>query len=194
MKVVCITNRKLCKGEFLGHMADVVNTNLVDSVYLREKDLTPSEYMDLLSKMVTICEGKTELYAVKYLDVAKTLGIHNIHLSYRDFLETYSDLHIYNSISVSVHSVEEAIQCERLGATRLVTGHIFPTDCKKGLPPRGLEHLQRVCESVNLPVYAIGGITPTNANDIISSGADGVCIMSSLMATDTPNLLLKKFD
>jgi thiamine-phosphate pyrophosphorylase len=47
---------------------------------------------------------------------------------------------------------------------------------------------------VNLPVYAIGGITPTNANDIISSGADGVCIMSSLMATDTPNLLLKKFD
>jgi thiamine-phosphate pyrophosphorylase len=166
----------------------------VDSVYLREKDLTPSEYMDLLSKMVTICDGKTELYAVKYLDVAKTLGIHNVHLSYRDFLETYSDLHIYNSISVSVHSVEEAIQCERLGATRLVTGHIFPTDCKKGLPPRGLEHLQRVCESVNLPVYAIGGITPTNANDIISSGADGVCIMSSLMATDTPNLLLKKFD
>ena len=59
---------------------------------------------------------------------------------------------------VSVHSVEDARLAEQCGATYLTAGHVFVTDCKKGLAPRGLDFLHEVCSSVKIPVYAIGGI------------------------------------
>ena len=50
------------------------------------------------------------------------------------------------------------MEAERLGATYVTAGHIFTTDCKKGLPPRGLDFLKNVCDAVTIPVYGIGGI------------------------------------
>lgn len=82
---------------------------------------------------------------------------------------------------MSVHSVEQAVRAQQLGADFLIAGHIFPTDCKPGLPPRGLEFLGQVCRAVTIPVYAIGGITPENAPLAVKAGAAGVCIMSGAM-------------
>ena len=84
-------------------------------------------------------------------------------------------------LGVSVHSVEQAVRAQQLGADFLIAGHIFPTDCKPGLPPRGLEFLGQVCRAVSVPVYAIGGITPENAPLAVKAGAAGVCIMSGTM-------------
>ena len=59
-------------------------------------------------------------------------------------------------------------------------GHIFATDCKKDLPPRGLEFLKEVCNSVTIPVYAIGGIKLSDVQmDEITKGG---CIMSGMMS------------
>ena len=49
-------------------------------------------------------------------------------------------------IGVSIHSAEEAKEAVSLGASYLTAGHIFTTDCKKGVPARGLEFLKEVCE------------------------------------------------
>lgn len=81
-------------------------------------------------------------------------------------------------VGVSIHSIEEATEVQTLGADYIIAGHIFETDCKAGIAPRGLEFLQSICESVSVPVYAIGGITEKNAAPTIQSGAAGVCIMS----------------
>ena len=82
---------------------------------------------------------------------------------------------------VSVHSVEDARLAEQCGATYLTAGHVFVTDCKKGLAPRGLDFLHEVCSSVKIPVYAIGGINDKNAASCIREGAAGVCVMSGYM-------------
>ena len=50
------------------------------------------------------------------------------------------------------------MEAERLGAAYVTAGHIFTTDCKKGLPPRGLDFLKNVCDAVTIPVYGIVGI------------------------------------
>ena len=63
-----------------------------------------------------------------------------------------------NIIGTSVHSVEEAIEAQNLGATYISAGHIFATDCKKGVPPRGLDFLKKVCQTATIPVYSIVGI------------------------------------
>ena len=57
----------------------------------------------------------------------------------------------FKVIGTSVHSVEDAIKAEQLGATYMTAGHIFATDCKKGLPPRGLDFLKNVCDAVGIP-------------------------------------------
>lgn len=89
----------------------------------------------------------------------------------------------FDEIGCSIHSVEEAQDAVRMGATYLSAGHIFETDCKKGLPPRGLAFLRDVCASVPVPVYAIGGIHLDSAQlELVRNcGAAGACIMSGLM-------------
>ena len=89
----------------------------------------------------------------------------------------------FTKIGISVHSVEEAKEAERLGASYLAAGHIYATDCKKGLPPRGLDFLEEVCKEVNIPVYGIGGIKfdEEQWNDMEKCGAVGGCIMSGMM-------------
>lgn len=189
MKIISISNRKLCHGDFLSRLESISNSG-VESIYLREKDLSQEEYTSLAKKVLKVCNN-CDIYIVKYIDVAKTLNCKNIHLSYKDFLSNCDVLGDFKNVSVSVHSVDEAITSSKMGATRLITGHIFTTDCKKNLAPRGLEYLEKVCSSVNIPVYAIGGISPNNAMQTINYGADGVCVMSSLMQTHNVNTLVE---
>ena len=99
----------------------------------------------------------------------------------------------FKVIGTSVHSVEDAIKAEQLGTTYMTAGHIFATDCKKGLPPRGLDFLKNVCDTVQIPVYAIGGINIASSEgndstlnvprlkDVMECGAAGGCIMSGMM-------------
>ena len=115
--------------------------------------------------------------------MAKKLKCNAIHLPLFILRENSANLSEFKIIGTSVHSVEEAIEAQNLGATYISAGHIFATDCKKGVPPRGLDFLKKVCQSVTIPVYAIGGIklSSEQMNDIIECGAKGGCIMSGMM-------------
>lgn len=63
----------------------------------------------------------------------------------------------FESVSTSIHKPEEAVKAQQLGADFMFAGHVFVTDCKKGLPPRGLDFLRNVVQAVDIPVYGIGG-------------------------------------
>ena len=87
----------------------------------------------------------------------------------------------FEVIGVSTHSVEQAKKAKKLGASYITAGHVFVTDCKKGLAPRGIGFLKDVCENVDIDVYAIGGISENNMDECIDAGARGVCMMSEFM-------------
>ena len=89
----------------------------------------------------------------------------------------------FHTVGTSIHSVSEAIEAEKLGTSYLTAGHIYVTDCKKGLAPRGLGFLKDVCSTVNVPVYAIGGIKfdKKQWEELKQKGASGGCIMSGMM-------------
>lgn len=98
--------------------------------------------------------------------------------------EAVSHIVLHKKIGCSIHSVEEAVEAQKLGASYITAGHIYATDCKKGLAPRGLEFLKEVCDSVTIPVYAIGGIDVdgTRRDEVKMCGAAGSCIMSGMMS------------
>ena len=106
-----------------------------------------------------------------------------IHLPLWKLKECASELTGFSQIGTSTHSPAEALEAQQLGATYVTAGHIYTTDCKKGLPPRGLAFLRDVCNTVQIPVYGIGGIKldAEQIAEVKSSGAKGVCIMSGMM-------------
>jgi thiamine-phosphate diphosphorylase len=88
-------------------------------------------------------------------------------------------------IGVSVHTVEEAREAERGGADFMTFGPIFSTPSKaKFGAPAGVEALRTVKEGVRIPVFALGGIQSEKISQVIQAGADGVAMISAILAAD----------
>lgn len=180
-KILAITNRKLCRGDFLEQIKKIARSN-VEGIILREKDLTEKEYRQLALAVVDICNKyKKRCTLHTYIDVALEMKISNIHLPLTIAKEQRNKIGRFEMFGISTHSIKDAIEAQKLGATYITAGHIFETDCKKGMPPRGLTYLKEVCNAVSIPVYGIGGITMENTKEVIDHGAEGICMMSSLM-------------
>lgn len=186
--IVCVTNSTLCRDDFFTRL-EMICKGGISRIILREKLLNNSEYAELFKKANKICKSyNIPLFAHGSIETAATLNTPNIHLPYSVFKDNSDTLSRdnFDIIGTSIHSVSEAMNAEKSGADYITAGHIFETDCKKGLPARGLEFLSEICESVNIPVYAIGGITPSNISLVKNCGASGVCIMSALMKNENP--------
>ncbi len=178
--MIAVTARRIAGEDFLKKLERVASAH-PRAVILREKDLGETEYAALYGQCALICEKYGVPLAVNgFRAVAERLGAEMIQLSYRDFaLGGYKMRNILKG--VSVHSAEEAKAAEMLGADSLIAGHIYRTDCKKGLAGRGIGFLKEVVRSVSIPVYAIGGIeTSERIKEVTAAGAADYCVMSSL--------------
>lgn len=166
MKEIIVTNRLLCSGDFMQQIEQALQSKPW-GLLLREKDLPPTEYAALAVQIAALCRAQ----GVRFIVYHPHLGDF-IHMP---FPQAQS---ITQPFSVSVHSVEEALAAQAMGASFVIAGHIFATQSKPDLPPRGLDFLRAVCEHVAIPVFAIGGITDKNAQDCLAAGAAGICRMS----------------
>ena len=199
IKLNIISNRKLCENEnlekqiekiFSAYQRKIILENFeIVSLTLREKDLNKNEYLKLVEKIYPICQKyRIDLILHQNYDLRldNKYNVEGLHLSYNTFKSLNKNIREelikkYKKIGVSIHSVDEAKEVENLGATYIVAGHIFKTDCKKDLEPRGLKFIQELSLILTIPIFAIGGINQENSHLVINSGAFGVCMMSSLM-------------
>ncbi len=155
------------------------------AVILRAKALDKAAYRTLALQAQQSCEAAgIPLILHSDWQLARELGISMLHLPLA-FLRQISEYEraYFTWLSTSVHSVGEAQEAQALGATVLIAGHIYTTQCKAGLAPRGLGFLQSVCSAVSLPVYAIGGIGFDAAQhaELQANGARGACVMRAYM-------------
>lgn len=199
IKLNIISNRKLCENEnlekqiekiFSAYQRKIILENFeIVALTLREKDLYKNEYLKLVEKIYPICQKyRIDLILHQNYDLVleDKYNIEGIHLSYNTFKSLNKNIREelikkYKKIGVSIHSLDEAKEVENLGANYVVAGHIFKTDCKKGLEPRGLKFVENLSSILTIPIFAIGGINQENSHLVINSGAFGVCMMSSLM-------------
>lgn len=199
IKLNIISNRKLCENEnlekqiekiFSAYQRKIILENFeIVALTLREKDLNKNEYLKLVEKIYPICQKyriDLILHQNYNLRLDNKYNIKGLHLSYNTFKSLNKNIREelirkYKKIGVSIHSIDEAKEVENLGANYVVAGHIFKTDCKKDLEPRGLKFIQELSLILTIPIFAIGGINQENSHLVINSGAFGVCMMSSLM-------------
>ena len=176
-KVIAVTDRKLCYDDFTTRVRNILDRKPF-LVILREKDLSDNDYESLAREIIGESDDNKLRLSLNRPDIAIRLGVENVHLTIYGIRQGRPDI---KRVGVSVHSVDEAIEAEKLGADYLIAGHIYATDCKKGVPPRGIAFLKEVVNSVDIPVFAIGGIDEHNFAEPIENGAAGVCLMSRLM-------------
>ena len=199
IKLNIISNRKLCENEnlekqiekiFSAYERKIILKNFdIVALTLREKDLNKNEYLKLIEKVYPICQ-KYKINLILHqnydLNLDDKYKIDGIHLSYNIFKSLNENIKAelikkYKRIGVSIHSLNEAKEVESLGASYVVAGHIFETDCKKGLEPRGLKFIEDLSSALSIPIFAIGGIDEKNSLSVINNGAFSICMMSTLM-------------
>ncbi len=192
--VLCVTNRKACTEDFLRRIEKIAKANPA-AILLWEKDLPEESYQVLAGKVMEICYTyDTRCILHNFPGAAKRLGAEALHLPL-PVLRTLSqeERSQFSILGASCHSTTDAREAERLGCTYIMAGHIFDTDCKRGLPGRGLAFLKEVCGCVSIPVYAIGGISPSAYGAVRAAGAKGACVMSGIMACENPAAYLAEF-
>ena len=175
-KKVAITNRKLCSDLF--EQIKKLDKSDFDYIILREKDLSLEEYTILAESAVKL---SPKIILHNYVQSCEKLNYKKIHLPLNVLRTEYSKLKEYEIIGASIHSLAEAKEAERLGASYVTASPIFRTKCKEDVDPKGLYWLKEICKGVSIPVYALGGINNINAQNCIEAGAEGVCMMSSAM-------------
>ena len=193
--ILCVTNRRLCREDFLKRIERIAACR-PGAVILREKDMSEEEYKELAVKVTNICRRyDVRCILHSFTEVAAQLSSDAVHLPLpllRTLTKAEKDR--FSVIGASCHSLGEAQEAQLLGCTYITAGHVFETDCKKGLPGRGLTFLRTVCEAVRIPVYGIGGISPDNILQVRESGAAGACLMSSLMTAADVQGYLKSME
>lgn len=158
----------------------------VDWVQIREKDLCGKELARLVREAIRItreaspqASRRTRILVNDRIDVAIAEGAGGAHLGEKSLpvaeakrLSAVAEDFLFG---VSCHSVEAAQAAAAAGADYIFFGPVFPTPSKAAYgEPQGLERLAQVCQAAAVPVLAIGGITPENAESCLEAGAAGI--------------------
>lgn len=177
-KTIVITNRVLVSGDYMKQIKYALSLHPY-ALILREKDLSEEEYFSLAESIQALCDKEgVEFFIHSHVNRAMELGYPNIHIGIGEI--PLNNL-AFSQISVSCHSISDVELAEQAGATQIVLGTIFETDCKPGLAGKGIGFVKEICDRTALPVFAIGGITLKNLPLVQEAGAYGGCMMSYYM-------------
>jgi len=130
------------------------------------------------------------------IDIALTVSADGIHIGQDDmpYGEARRLLGENKIIGVTVHTIEEALAAEQSGADYLGVSPIFSTKTKSDAGrPAGPALIREIKARVSIPIVAIGGITLTNQYEVVSTGADALCAISAVVASDDPEKEMLKF-
>jgi thiamine-phosphate pyrophosphorylase len=170
------------RNRLLDRIADAAR-NRIDFVQLREKDLSSHDLEELGRQAVSrirALSGNTRLLINSRTDVALAAGADGVHLRSRD-VSPAEVRKIWTQvagpgnavIAISCHTRQEAVAAHQAGADFVVFSPVYEKKDSPNVPPAGLELLRLVC-STQIPVLALGGITPQNAALCLEAGAKGI--------------------
>jgi len=162
----------------------------VTAVQLREKEATTREFVALARRLkAQLAPLDIPLIINDRLDVALAAGADGVHLGQSDL--EYDDARRLAGpdflIGLSVETFEQALAAERMEVDYLGVSPIFPTPTKTDTGEAwGLEGLQQLRAKSRHTLVAIGGISASNARQVVAAGADGIAVVSAICAAADP--------
>jgi thiamine-phosphate pyrophosphorylase len=182
-----ITDETIAGGRSHTEIARLAVLGGAGIIQLRDKSRSCAELAAVGKEIAAITRKAGAMFIVNdRLDVAMTCGADGVHLGQGDLrVDTARQLAPSGFIiGVSVGTAEEAEEAEREGADYIALSPIFSTASKDNAGPgHGLDRLREIRCAVSIPVIAIGGINRQNAGDVIAAGADGIAVISAVVAS-----------
>jgi thiamine-phosphate pyrophosphorylase len=185
-----ITDRQQTGGRSLTEVVEAALRGGVRAVQLREKDLPPRELYPLAQEMRRLTQRySARLLINDRLDVADAVDADGVHLTTTSLPTEVARqlLGPTRLLGVSTHNAAEAHAAEVGGADFVVFGPVFYTPSKAPYgDPVGLAALRAVRAAVALPIFAIGGVNKANLDRVLAAGADGIAVISAVIAAADP--------
>ncbi len=185
-----VTDRGLAEGRELGDIVGEAVAGGVTCVQLREKRCDTRDFIDQARRLMALLEpAGIPLIINDRLDVALAVGAAGVHLGQKD-MAIADARRLAGSrmiIGISAESLEDAVRAEAEGADYIGISPVFATATQAdAAPPLGIEGVRRIRAAVTLPLVGIGGISRDNAGAVIAAGADGVAVVSAIVAAKCP--------
>lgn len=188
LRLYAVTDRSWLKpGETLAEVVETLLKAGVTCVQLREKEAEDALILQEARELKALCHR----YGVPFLvndrpDLAQAVGADGVHVGQEDtgLTEARNLLGPNALLGGSAHTVEEALAAQAAGADYLGCGAVFGSGTKHNVSQMPLETLTAICQAVDIPVVAIGGVSLDNLPSLADTGIAGVAVISGLFAAD----------
>ncbi|NBJ02370.1 thiamine phosphate synthase [Lachnospiraceae bacterium] len=187
MLLYAVTDRAWTGEQTLCEQVEAALKGGVTCVQLREKEMDETAFLQEAKDICALCHR----YGVPFIvndnvDVAIACQADGIHVGQEDMAAGEVRRRVGDAmlLGVSVHTVEEARRAVRNGADYLGLGAVFPTSTKTDVDQMTNETLCAICDAVDVPVVAIGGINRGNLLKLSGSGVDGVALVSAIFSAE----------
>lgn len=187
MLLYAVTDRAWIGKQTLYEQVECALKGGVTCVQLREKELNEEEFLKEAIEIKTLCERYNVPFIINdNVEIAIKCQADGIHVGQSDMkaLDVRSLVGEDMMIGVSAQTVEQALEAEQAGADYLGVGAVFSTSTKLDAADVSHEILKNICDTVQIPVVAIGGINKKNMLELSGTGVDGVALVSAIFAAD----------
>ena len=187
LRLYLVTNRYQDSLENFLEKVETASRSGVTIIQLREKNLTTNQYYQLAKQVKEITDAyQVPLIIDDRLDVCLAVDAAGLHIGDDELPVSVARkvLGPEKILGVTAKTVKRALEAETSGADYLGTGAIFPTTTKENAPITLISTLKTICQTVAIPVVAIGGLTSENIDQLIGTGIAGVAVVRDLMQAE----------
>ena len=187
LRLYLVTNRYQDSLENFLEKVETACRSGVTIIQLREKNLTTNQYYQLAKQVKEITDAyQVPLIIDDRLDICLAVDAAGLHIGDDELPVSVARqvLGPEKILGVTAKTVKRALEAETSGADYLGTGAIFPTTTKENAPITQISTLKTICQTVAIPVVAIGGLTSENIDQLIGTGIAGVAVVRDLMQAE----------
>ncbi|HAB94394.1 MAG TPA: thiamine phosphate synthase [Lachnospiraceae bacterium] len=180
-----VTDRSWLRGQTLAQQVEAALRGGITMLQLREKNLEEEAFEREARVIQDLCRSFDVPFLINdNVELAKRLNADGVHVGQSDraAAEVRAYLGAEKIIGVTAKTVQQALDAERAGADYLGSGAVFGTSTKPDAIPLSLDRFQEICESVSIPVVAIGGITSGNIMALRGRKMSGFAVVSGIFA------------
>jgi thiamine-phosphate pyrophosphorylase len=162
---------------------------------LREKHKCAHDRLEFGRRIASLLVGyRAHFFVNDRADICLLLDADGVHLP-RGGLPIQSILELSPSarVGVSCHDIDALVAAQRAGASFATLSPIFSPKTPQSGPALGVEGLSKAAENTEIPIYALGGVTPSQCQPCLAAGAYGVAAVGSLMRADDPYQTTRDF-
>ena len=187
MRLYAVTDRAWVGRQTLYQQVESALKGGVTCVQLREKELDEEAFLKEAFEIHDLCKKYNVPFFINdNVDIAIKCHAEGIHVGQEDMAAAQVRQRVGDDmmIGVSVHNVEEALEAVRHGADCLGVGAAFTTHTKADVDVLTHEMFRAICDAVEIPVVAIGGIHKENMLQLKGTGVDGVALVSAIFGAE----------